>query len=74
MEAAKILWKEGWELSPGDKVGYIITKGPGRLYEKAKPHALASYDDVDIEYYATNQVLPAASRILSVFGVKEEEL
>jgi len=35
---------------------------------------LASYDEVDIEYYVSNQVLPAASRILTLFGVTEGEL
>ena len=57
-----------------DKIGYVITTGSGRLYEKAKPYVLASYDEVDIEYYVTNQVLPAASRILNMFGITEEQL
>jgi len=74
VEAAKLLREKGWELSIGDKLGYVITEGPGRLYEKAKPYVLASHDDVDIEYYVTNQVLPAAFRILSMFGIKEEDL
>jgi len=74
VEAAKRLLKEGYELSMGDKIGYVITVGAGKLYEKAKPYALASYDDVDIEYYVTNQILPAASRILSMFGISEDKL
>ena len=48
VEAAKMLMKEGWDLSIGDKVGYVIVSGPGRLYEKAKPHVMASYDDADL--------------------------
>ncbi len=74
VEAAKILMKEGWELSLGDKIGYVIVTGSGRLYEKAKPYVLASYDEIDTEYYVTNQVVPAASRILAVFNIGEEEL
>ena len=66
--------KEGWDLSPGDKIGYVIVSGPGRLYEKAKPHVLASYNEIDIEYYVSNQVVPAASRILAMFGLTEDEL
>jgi DNA polymerase I len=58
----------------GDKIGYVIVVGPGRLYEKAKPYVLASYDEVDLEYYVSNQIVPAASRILAMFGVTEEEL
>lgn len=41
----------------GDKIGYVIVAGPGRLYEKAKPYVLASYDEVDLEYYVSNQVV-----------------
>ncbi len=74
VEAAKLLLKEGWELSMGDKVGYVITAGAGKLYEKAKPYFLTSYDKVDVEYYVTNQVVPAASRILTLFNVSEESL
>jgi len=74
VEAAKRLLKEGYELSMGDKIGYVITVGAGKLYEKAKPYALASYGEVDTEYYVTNQVLPAASRILTMFGIAEEQL
>ncbi|MEM2110679.1 MAG: DNA polymerase domain-containing protein [Candidatus Bathyarchaeia archaeon] len=72
--AAKILEKEGWTLTIGDKIGYVVTSGSGRLYNRVKPFALASYDEVDVEYYVTNQVVPAASRILSMFNIKEEEL
>ncbi|KYH40669.1 MAG: DNA polymerase [Candidatus Bathyarchaeota archaeon B26-2] len=74
VEAAKILMEEGWELSPNDKIGYVIVEGPGRLYQKAKPHVLASYEDLDIEYYVSNQVVPAALRVLSMFGVGANDL
>ena len=74
VEAAKMLKKEGWDLTLGDKVGYIITSGTGRLYERVKPYVFASYDELDIEYYVTNQVVPATARILSMFGIKEKDL
>ncbi len=74
VEAAKKLMEEGWELSLGDKIGYVIVVGSGRLYEKAKPYVLASYDEVDIEYYVSNQVVPAASRILILFGISKDAL
>jgi len=74
VEAAKKLLKEGWELSMGDKIGYVIVAGAGKLYERAKPYVLASNDEVDIEYYVTNQVLPAASRILVTFDITEDQL
>jgi len=74
VEAAKMLRAKGWELSVGDKIGYVVVCGEGRLYERVKPYTLASYDDVDIEYYVSKQVVPAAARILESFGVTEEQL
>lgn len=74
VEAAKKLIKEGWDLASGDKIGYVITTGTGRLYEKAKPYVISSYNEVDVEYYVTNQVIPAASRILALFGINENML
>ncbi|MEM1514868.1 MAG: DNA polymerase domain-containing protein [Candidatus Bathyarchaeia archaeon] len=74
VEAAKILQREGWTLTVGDKVGYIIITGSGKLHERAKPYILASYDEVDIEHYITNQIIPAALRILLLFGVRENDL
>lgn len=74
VEAAKLLLAEGWELSMGDKIGYVITVGSGKLYEKARPYFLTSYEKVDVEYYVTNQVLPAASRILTMFNIQENTL
>jgi DNA polymerase I len=74
VEAARLLKKEGLDLTLGDKIGYVITKGEGKLYTKAKPYVLVSDEDLDIDYYITNQVVPVAARVLSMFGVKEEEL
>jgi DNA polymerase I len=74
VEAARLLRKEGLDLTLGDKIGYVIVKGEGKLYAKAKPYILVTSEDLDIEYYITNQVVPAAARILSLFNVKEEEL
>jgi DNA polymerase I len=74
VEAAKMLRAKGWKLAVGDKIGYVIVRGEGRLYERVKPYTLASYDDVDIEYYVSKQIVPAATRILESFGVTEEQL
>jgi len=74
VEAARILKRLGWDLTVGDQVGYVITQGSGRLYERVKPYVLASYQEIDIEYYIKKQVAPAALRILSMFGVKEKDI
>jgi DNA polymerase I len=74
VEAAKMLKAKGWRLTVGDKVGYVVVVGSGRLYERVKPYVFASYDEVDIEYYVLKQVVPAAARVLESFGITEEQL
>jgi len=74
VEVARKMAKEGWPVSVGDKVGFIITKRPGKLYQKAEPHFKASLGEVDYEYYVHNQIAPAAARVLEVFGIEEEDL
>ena len=55
-------------------MGYVILTGKGRLYSRVKPYVFAKTNEVDVDYYITNQVLPAASRILAFFEVTEAEL
>jgi DNA polymerase I len=74
VEAAKLMQRKGWKMTVGDKVGYVITKGKGRLYGRVKPYMYASPDEVDVEYYTQKQVVPAAVRVLEFFGVTEKDL
>jgi DNA polymerase, archaea type len=74
VEAAKKMAKDGWPVTAGDKVGFIITKGPGKLFQKAEPHYKVTTEDVDYDYYVRNQIVPAAARILEILGVSEEKL
>ncbi len=74
VEAAKMLKEKGWRLTGGDKVGYVVLAGKGRLYSRVKPYVFAKYEEVDVDYYVTHQVLPAAARILSFFDITEAEL
>lgn len=74
VEAAKKLIRSGWNLMLGDKIGYVIVKGEGKLYEKAVPYLMAKPEKLDVNYYIENQIIPAALRILEMFGVRKEEL
>jgi DNA polymerase I len=74
VEVAKKLTKAGWPVGSGDRVGYVVVKGPGKLYQRAEPHSKVSREDVDYDYYVDNQLLPVASRILGVLGVSEQEI
>jgi DNA polymerase I len=35
---------------------------------------LASYDDIDLDYYVSKQIVPAAARVLESFGISEDQL
>lgn len=74
VEVAKKYLSRGRELLPGDKIGYIVTKTGRKLYEKAQPYFAVTADQVDLEYYVSSQVVPAAARILEVFNVREDQL
>jgi len=74
VEVAKLLVKQGWDLGVGDKVAYVIVKGSGKLFQKARPASQVNPKDIDIEYYLDNQIKPAAMRILERFGVNETQL
>jgi DNA polymerase I len=72
--AALELSKRGWRIDVGDKVGYVVTRGVSKIGERAKPYQLVERKDIDYEYYVKNQIIPAAMRILGVFGVDEQTL
>jgi len=74
VEVAKKMAQDGWPVNAGDKVGFVITKKPGKLFQKAEPHYKETIEDVDYDYYVRNQIMPAAARILEVLGTSEDEL
>src|SRR3989475_10746740 len=74
VEVAKKMAQNGWPVTAGDKVGFVITKKPGKLFQKAEPHYKETIEDVDYDYYVRNQIVPAAARILGILGVSEDKL
>src|SRR5213080_2881090 len=74
VEVAKKMAKDGWPVTAGDKVGFVITKRSGKLFQKAEPHYKVTIEDVDYDYYVRNQIVPATARILEILGVSEEQL
>jgi DNA polymerase I len=68
------LVEDGWNIGMGDKVAYVIVKGKGALFQKARPYRQVKRDDLDLDYYVENQVKPAAMRILEGLGVTERQL
>lgn len=75
VRAAKKLIRYGYQVSVGDKVGYIIVKGSGKISDRAEPYILVKDPKlVDHNYYVEHQVIPAALRVLEYFGVSEVQL
>ncbi len=73
--AAKKLVEAGYKVSKGDTIGYVIVKGGGKIAYRAKPYIFVKdLREIDVDYYIEHQVIPAAMRILQVFGVKEDML
>ncbi|MDY6788516.1 MAG: DNA-directed DNA polymerase [Candidatus Nanohaloarchaea archaeon] len=72
VEAAKDAIKRGVEISPGDTIDYVVTSGAGSISDRARLARFA--EGYDPEYYIDNQVLPAAIRVLKVFGYTEDQL
>ncbi len=75
VNAAKKLRRMGIMVEVGDKVGYIVVKGPGKISERAEPYMFVKDPRlVDASYYIDHQIIPAALRILGYFGVTDTQL
>lgn len=75
VNAAKKLARHGFKVEVGDKVGYIVLKGSGRISERAEPYIFVKDPRaIDYDYYIDHQIIPAAMRILEYFGVTELQL
>jgi len=72
--AAKKLLETTGFLEVGGKIGFVVVKGGEKLAEKVMPYNMATYDDIDINYYVEKQIIPAALRILKAFGYDEKSL
>lgn len=70
--AARKAQERGRTIKPGMSISIIITQGEGSISSRAEPYEDAK--NYDPEYYINNQVLPAALRVLSGLGLREEDL
>jgi DNA polymerase I len=72
VEAAEKAIERGDEIEPETTIDYVITRGGGSISERAE---LTKYaDSYDADYYIDNQIVPAAIRVLKVFGYTEDQL
>jgi DNA polymerase I/DNA polymerase-2 len=72
--AARKIKERGRPIGEGMPIMFIITKGKGSISERSEPFEDVDIKDIDIDYYVTHQIVPAALRVLTVLGVTEEEL
>jgi DNA polymerase I/DNA polymerase-2 len=72
--AAKKMIKSGLTVREGSTIAYVITKGTGSISERAEPAEDEKAANYDPDYYINNQVVPAAMRVLSGLGYKEDDL
>ncbi len=73
--AARRAITAGHKVSSGDKIGYVIVKGTGRISQRAYPYFMVrDTSKIDVDYYIDKQIIPAALRILGYFGVTEKQL
>ena len=72
VEAAKKARERGKDIEPESTIDYVITRGGKSISERAEITEFAKSYDAD--YYIDNQVLPAATRVLKVFGYTGEQL
>lgn len=72
--AAKKLLRRGIKVNVGDKIGYVVIKGSGSISRRVEPYPFVDKKNIDISYYVDRQIIPAALRILSYFGVTETQL
>jgi DNA polymerase Pol2 len=71
---AQRMKNKGIPVGPGSIIEFVITKGKGKIRDKAKLISECSEKDYDSEYYINNQIIPAVGRILEVLGYSEDDL
>lgn len=72
--AARKIKERGRPIGEGMIIMFVITKGKGSISERSEPIEDVNIKDIDVDYYVTHQIVPAALRVLTVLGVTEEEL
>lgn len=72
--AAKKAIRRGINLTEGCIVPFVIVKQGNSISEKAEYFLFAKKEDIDVDYYITNQILPAALRVLSVLNISESDI
>ncbi|MFH1702460.1 MAG: DNA polymerase domain-containing protein [Nitrospirota bacterium] len=74
VSAARKMKERGNQLGIGMPILFVITKGKGSISDRAEPFEDVKIEDVDINYYINNQIMPASLRVLKVLDVREDNI
>ncbi|MBD3361769.1 hypothetical protein GF358_03175 [Candidatus Woesearchaeota archaeon] len=72
--AARKMKALGFDVGPGSRIEFVVTKGKGLIRDKAKLPGHISNEDYDPEYYVEHQVLPGVERIFTALGYSTDDL
>ena len=62
------------DVGPGSIIRYIITKGGGKIRDRARLPDEVKEDDYDGEYYINNQVVPSIEKIFEIIGFTKDDI
>ena len=65
---AKELIARGEVIKGRQMIEFVVAKGKGAIYEKARIPSDVTIADIDMDYYVDNQIIPAVSSILATVG------
>ncbi len=74
VRAAIKMKERGKFVGEGTVIEYIITKGRGSISERAEPIEDVKEGQYDADYYISNQILPAAMRVLQALNITEKDV
>ncbi len=70
---ARRMQENGEPVGRGKIISYVVTQGKGPIYERVAVPDAVTVSQLDMEYYANNQVIPVVDSIFQVFGYKKED-
>ncbi|MBW2969466.1 hypothetical protein KY314_05140, partial [Candidatus Woesearchaeota archaeon] len=72
--AAQIMKNKGFDIGPGSRINFVVSKGKGKIRDKVKLPEDISNEDYDSEYYIAHQVLPGVERIFNALNINVEDI
>ncbi|EGC31947.1 hypothetical protein DICPUDRAFT_49884 [Dictyostelium purpureum] len=75
VQVAILQKNKGHHIQVGDQVPYVITKGDKEWYQRARdPKDVESMEDIDTDWYLSQQILPSIQRNTGPIGTEGAQL